>query len=112
LHEFGFEGLQHTNPARLSGGQKKLLTIAAVLAPSPPVLILDEPMSGLDNEGRELVRAALEEQRRQGRAVIIVEHDLKLVTFADRWLLLIDGEAAVCDTPSALPNAEFLMLNA
>ena len=102
LAEFGFEALRLVNPARLSGGQKKLLTIAAVLAPSPPILILDEPMSGLDDEGRELVRAAIEHQRDQGRTVIIVEHDLKLVTFADRWLLLNDGLIAVCEAPSVI----------
>ena len=109
LSEFGFDGRRLTNPARLSGGQKKLLTIAAVLAPAPPVLILDEPMSGLDSEGRELVHAALEEQRRQGRTVIIVEHDLKLVTFADRWLLLQDGKSVVCGPPSEILSDEGLI---
>ena len=106
LAEFNYEELRNTNPSRLSGGQKKLLTIAAVLAPEPPVLILDEPMSGLDEEGRELVRAAIIEQRRQGRAVIIVEHDLKLVGFADRWLLIRDGKAAACGAPPDLMNYE------
>ena len=86
--EFGFEGMSGTNPANLSGGQKKLLTIASVLAPRPPVLILDEPMSGLDDEGRALVRHTIEDQRRQGRAVIIIEHDLEHVEFADRWMEL------------------------
>ena len=100
LSDFGLEGLRNTNPAQLSGGQKKLLTIAAVLAPAPPVLILDEPMSGLDSEGRLLVYTAINEQRRFGRTVIIVEHDLDLVTFADRWLLLKDGEIAICGEPS------------
>ena len=109
LAEFGFDELRHTNPARLSGGQKKLLTIAAVLAPAPPVLILDEPMSSLDSEGRELVRAALEEQRRQGRTVIIVEHNLELVTFADRWLLLQDGGVAACGSPDELLRDESLL---
>ena len=102
MSEFGFEGDRQANPSRLSGGRKKLLTIAAVLAPSPPILILDEPMSGLDGEGRELVRAALEEQRRQGRTVIIVEHDLKLVTFADKWLILHDGGVAATGAPADL----------
>jgi len=98
--EFGFDGMQNTNPAHLSGGQKKLLTIAAVLAPEPPILVLDEPLSGLDGEGCDLVRAAIERQRLQGRTVIIVEHDLKLVDFADRWLILKDGEAALCAAPA------------
>ena len=109
LSEFGFENLRHTNPAQLSGGQKKLLTIAAVLSPSPPVLILDEPMSGLDIYGCELVRAAIERQRSQGRTVIIVEHNLKLVAFADRWLLLNNGETAVCGKPSDILRDETLL---
>ena len=98
--EFGFGSLLHTNTAHLSGGQKKLLTIAAVLAPSPPVLILDEPMSSLDIDGRGLVRTAIERQRELGRAVIIVEHDLELVTFADKWLVLEEGRVFIHDTPA------------
>ena len=109
LSEFGFEELRNTNPARLSGGQKKLLTIAAVLAPAPPVLILDEPMSGLDPDGRALVRTAMEKQREQGRTVIIVEHDLKLVDFADRWLLINDGAIAACGAPRDILAHEPLM---
>jgi len=105
--EFGFDDLLLTNPALLSGGQKKLLTIAAVLATAPPVLVLDEPLSSLDAEGRGLVRTALERQRDQGRAVIIVEHDLNLVTFADNWLLLTDGAVAAHGTPEEfLPEFE------
>jgi len=109
LSEFGFDELRDVNPANLSGGQKKLLTIAAVLATSPRVLILDEPMSGLDAEGRELVRTAIQSQKEQGRAVIVVEHDLKLVTFADTWLLLKDGETAICGAPSGIQQNEALL---
>jgi energy-coupling factor transporter ATP-binding protein EcfA2 len=109
IAEFGFDGQRQTNPAQLSGGQKKLLTIAAVLAPAPPILILDEPMSGLDGEGRKLVQTAIESQRKQGRTVIIVEHDLNLVAFADRWLLLKNGEAVVCGTPSEIMRDEGLL---
>ena len=109
LAEFGFDVLRYKNPARLSDGQKKLLTIAAVLAPAPPILILDEPMSGLDSEGRSLVLAAIEHQRRQGRTVVIVEHDLRLVTFADRWLVLSDGSAAAYGTPSDILQDEDML---
>ena len=91
LKEFGCEALRNTNPSQLSGGQKKLLTIAAALAPSPPILILDEPMSGLDEEGLRIVRTVIIDQCRQGRTVIIVEHDPELVGFADRRLILNDG---------------------
>jgi energy-coupling factor transport system ATP-binding protein len=98
LKEFGLDGYRYANPSSLSGGQKKLLNIASVLAPAPSVLILDEPMSGLDEEGRVLVRDAICRQRDLGRTVILVEHDLKHAAFADRYLILRDGAAAVCDT--------------
>ena len=109
LEEFGLSGLREVNPNQLSGGQKKLLTIAAVLAPAPPILILDEPMSGLDYEGRVLVRSVIENQRRQGRTVIITEHDLNLVTYADKWLLLHDGAVAACDRPIAIARQKNLL---
>ena len=102
LAEFGFESLRYANPELLSGGQKKLLTIAAVLATSPPILILDEPMSGLDRRGRSLVTEAVEQQRLQGRTVIIIEHDLKTAECADRWLLLHDGAVAAHGAPSEI----------
>ena len=106
LLEFGFDELRYTNPSHLSDGQKKLLTIAAVLSTSPPVLILDEPMSGLDFESRDLVSAIIEKQKRQDRTVIIVEHDLETVTTADKWLLLDNGTIAACDRPSEIMKDE------
>ncbi|MCL1905799.1 MAG: energy-coupling factor ABC transporter ATP-binding protein [Clostridiales bacterium] len=109
LEDFGFKDKAGLDPNLLSGGQKKLLTIAAVLAPAPPVLILDEPFSGLDAQGRDIVRGAIEEQRRQHRAVIIVEHDLDLVMFADKWLLLDKGAVAAWDTPQRITEQKNLL---
>ena len=109
LSEFGLEALRYTDPARLSGGQKKLLTIAAVLATSPPVLIMDEPLSGLDPDGRGLVLAAIGKQRLNGRTVIIVDHDLKALSFADKWLLLRDGIAAALGTPADIARNEEML---
>ena len=106
LAEFGLAGLRYENPARLSGGMKKLLAIASVLATAPPVLILDEPMSGLDSEGRALVRSAIQGQRSSGKAVIMVEHDLSLADFADKWLLMHEGSVAACDAPERLLDME------
>ena len=110
IDEFGLRGLETTNPSHLSGGQKKLLTIASVLAFSPPVLVLDEPMSGLDSESRILVQTAIKQQRDNGLAVIIVEHDLKLVTYADRWLILRGDGAATIGTPSEILKNDSLLV--
>jgi energy-coupling factor transport system ATP-binding protein len=104
LIHYGFSGRGRLNPSKLSGGQKKLLTIAGVLMLNPEILILDEPMSHLDAEGREIVRQAIQSQHRQGRTIIMVEHDLKLVTYADRWLILREGALAALDTAQHLMN--------
>ncbi|MCL2126250.1 MAG: energy-coupling factor ABC transporter ATP-binding protein [Oscillospiraceae bacterium] len=110
LKEFGLENERAQNPARLSGGQKKLLTIAATIAPSPPILILDEPMSGLDDQNRSLVLSTIYNQHASGRTIIIVEHDLKSVQFADKWLLLDNGSAIACAPPhELLKNKESLV---
>lgn len=107
--EFGFSDLKRANPATLSCGQKKLLMIAAVCAPFPPVLILDEPMSGLDAAGRNLVTDAIAKQKNRGRTVIIVEHNIMRFTSADRWLLLAFGEAVLCDKPSVITKEQGIL---
>ena len=52
--------------------------------------------------GRALVRQAIDDLHRQGTTIIIVEHDLRSVTWADRWLVLQDGRIAAMDTPQKL----------
>jgi energy-coupling factor transporter ATP-binding protein EcfA2 len=83
-------GIRHRNPGDLSGGEKKRLALASVLAMRPNILILDEPMGGLDPLGRQEVLAALSALR-QDRSVTIVmtESDPEAVAaFADRIVVL------------------------
>lgn len=102
LERFGLADLRLLNPAQLSGGQKRLLTLASVLILDPQILILDEPMCGLDDAGRQLVEQAIEELRETGHTLIIIEHDLRTVSWADRWLILAEGRANRLDTPHNL----------
>ena len=106
LAEFGFEVLRYANPAALSDGMKRLLTIAAVLATAPPILILDEPLSGLDDDARQLVLSVIKQQKRHNRTVVIVEHDLKTFAFADKWLLLRDGTVGLFGAPADIMPLE------
>ena len=99
LRRFGLWDLRHENPARLSGGQKRLVTLASVLILEPRVLILDEPMTTLDASGKALVYRTIADLRLEGRTLIIVEHDLQRVTWADRWLILADGRVAALESP-------------
>jgi len=103
LERFGTAHLALRSPTTLSGGEKHLLAIAAVLALDPPVLILDEPLAHLDEWGRSTVREAILELRRNGRTLIVVEHDLTLTDFADRYLLIEEGRV-VSDTATPPPG--------
>jgi energy-coupling factor transport system ATP-binding protein len=102
LQRFGLADLRQQNPALLSGGQKRLLALASVMILDPQILILDEPMCGLDEAGRKLVEQAIAELQAKGHTLIIIEHDLRSVTWADRWLILVDGRIDRLDTPQNL----------
>ncbi len=92
MAEFGLSGMAESDPAKLSGGQKKLVTIASTLILGPKVIVLDEPMTGLDADSRELVLRAVERLKERGCTVVAVEHDLSLASYADRILYLRDGK--------------------
>ena len=91
MAEFGLSGMAESDPAKLSGGQKKLVTIASTLILGPKVIVLDEPMTGLDADSRELVLRAVDRLKERGCTVVAVEHDLSLASYADRILYLRDG---------------------
>ena len=92
MAEFGLSSMALSDPAKLSGGQKKLVTIASTLILGPKVIVLDEPMTGLDEESRELVLGAVKRLLERGCTVVSVEHDLSLAPYADRILYLRDGK--------------------
>ena len=61
----------------LSGGQMRRVALAGLLAGEPRVLILDEPMAGLDMASRDLLISVLEERRRAGLSILVISHDLE-----------------------------------
>jgi energy-coupling factor transporter ATP-binding protein EcfA2 len=87
---FHLDHVRHRSPGRLSGGEKKRLALASVLAMQPDILVLDEPMGGLDPIGRQGLLTALSHLRQHGSATIVMtESDPEAVaTFADRLLVL------------------------
>ena len=100
LRYVGLEGFERRPPHRLSGGQKKRVAIAGVLAMDPDVLIFDEPTSGLDPSGSEDIMELLDELNSQGKTIIISTHDIELAyPWADRAILLLGGEILEEDIP-------------
>ncbi len=95
----GLSGFDFRDPATLSGGQKQLLALAAVLALEPRLLILDEPTSDLDPLRVEELLAALDRlSRAQGFTLLLLGEDLRLARLCSR-LLLLDGGRVVADGP-------------
>lgn len=88
------------HPRDLSEGQRLALAMAVVLAPSPQVLLLDEPTRGLDYPGKARLGKVLQELAAAGHAVVVATHDVELVArVADRAVVLAAGEV-VADGPA------------
>jgi cobalt/nickel transport system ATP-binding protein len=80
-------------PCRLSGGQKKLVSLAAAVAHGPKLLLLDEPTTYLDEESTDRVVNQLEDFRGRGSAVLVATHDVELICrLADRSYALVRGK--------------------
>lgn len=97
-----FDVVKDQSPFELSGGQKRRVAIAGVLAMEPSVLILDEPTAGLDPEGREEILAEISYIREQrGITVVLVTHSMEDVArLVDRLLVMEQGKIALDGSPS------------
>lgn len=108
LRHVGLEGFGRRPPHQLSGGEKKRVAIAGVLAMNPDVLVFDEPTSGLDPSGSEDIMELLDELNHEGKTIIISTHDVELAyPWADRAILMLNGRILQEDVPEiAFGNPE------
>lgn len=88
------------SPFELSGGQKRRVAIAGVMAMHPRVLVLDEPAAGLDPEGRDTILSQIQEYHRAtGITVVLVSHSMEdIARYANRVLVLSKARIAMYDT--------------
>ena len=95
------EGLLEKSPFDLSGGQKRRVAIAGVIAMEPEVLILDEPSAGLDPAGRRsLLKNIKEYHRERGTTVVMVSHSMdEVAENVDRIIVLADAGVVMSGTP-------------
>jgi cobalt/nickel transport system ATP-binding protein len=99
------------SPYHLSGGEKRKVAIACVLSLNPDVLVLDEPMSGLDPRTQRWLVEFLTNLHRSGKTIITSTHDLELVhEISDRAILFDENHMLAADMPTGqlLENIELL----
>ncbi len=108
LERMGAGDLAEAPVAELSGGQRQRVHIAQALAWRADLLVLDEPTSGLDVAGRELLLAALAEERARGAAVVMCTHDIRDAASAEVALLLA-GRVVGNGPPAEVLTREALM---
>jgi ABC-2 type transport system ATP-binding protein len=104
LEELGLTGIAGRAIKRLSGGQRRLACFAATLVGERPVLVLDEPTTGMDPVARRAVWAAVDRRRAQhGATVLLVTHNvIEAETLLDRVGVMDAGRVIACDTPAGL----------
>ncbi|MEQ1730088.1 MAG: ABC transporter ATP-binding protein [Vicinamibacterales bacterium] len=98
LDQVGLAPKLHTYPAELSGGQKQRVAIARALVGSPTVLLADEPTAALDSSSGHTVMHLFQRlARERGRAVVIVTHDGRMQSYANRIVQMADGRVVSDD---------------
>lgn len=100
IERFGISSLKDRPTHALSGGQKKMVSIADILVMHPEVVILDEPAAALDAKHVEEVNRAVEDMTKEGITVLMATHDIDYAyEWADRMVLMCGGKVLKEGTP-------------
>lgn len=109
--ELDYDKYSTKSPFELSGGQKRRVALAGILAMTPSILVLDEPMAGLDPKGRKSILALIRRLHEEGMTIIMVSHSMDdIATLADRVAVMNAGKIfAVGAVKTVFANPESLM---
>jgi energy-coupling factor transport system ATP-binding protein len=91
LQIINMEDYRYDNPNNLSGGQQQLIAIASVLMLDPQILICDEIMSWIDEDGRVIIKELLLKLKEEGKTIIMVDHEPDNIVIANQILYLNFG---------------------
>ena len=105
------EDLLDKSPFELSGGQKRRVAIAGVLAMDPKILVLDEPAAGLDPRGRNEILSGLVEYRKsRGNSLVIISHSMEdIAVYSDEIIAMSGGKVLVSGTPKEVFSKNALL---
>ncbi|MFJ4683500.1 ABC transporter ATP-binding protein [Streptomyces sp. NPDC091377] len=94
LIELGLAGKERSMPGELSGGEQQRVALARALVNRPPLLLADEPAGSLDSKGTREVLRLLSRFHQRGQTIVLVTHDARLASAADRVISFFDGRIA------------------
>ncbi len=104
LEELGLGERADATPTRLSGGEQQRVALARALANEPSLLLADEPTGNLDSTNTRDVIRLLEQVHDQGQTILLVTHDARVASAADRVISLFDG--MIVDDAAVRPTAD------
>ncbi len=107
LHRMEMDELADRHLTEMSGGQRQRVFIAQGLVQDADVLLLDEPVAGLDMASAAQIRRAVLEERAAGRTVVVATHDLEEAAESD-FVVLLAGRVVACGAPTAVLTPEHL----
>ena len=97
------EDFYKKSPLELSGGQKRRVALAGILALEPKILVLDEPTAGLDPQGSKEILSLFKELNKKGITIVLVTHDINIVyEYATDVIVMNDGRVELQTTPAKL----------
>ncbi|MEU9733496.1 ABC transporter ATP-binding protein [Streptomyces sp. NPDC048002] len=94
LDGLGLTGKERSMPGELSGGEQQRVALARALVNHPPLLLADEPAGSLDSRGTREVMRLLSRFHQRGQTILLVTHDARLASAADRVISFFDGRIA------------------
>jgi neutral amino acid transport system ATP-binding protein len=99
LSRFELEDVADEYAGALSGGQRKLLEVARALMVDPEVIMLDEPMAGVNPALTQSLLAHITDLRDHGKTVIFIEHDMDVVQEISDWVVVLAEGAVIAEGP-------------
>jgi branched-chain amino acid transport system ATP-binding protein len=110
IEQFFLAQVQHSQASEISYGQQKLLTLACCVANGASLLLLDEPVAGIQPEYRNKIATLIKQMKEQGKTILLIEHNTDFIAdVADKIFFLHDGEISIFENMEMLRKDKRIM---